>query len=277
MRGPDRQQAAVGDDAVEGGAGEREVGVDGLRRVGCDVDQVGADGLDVAADDRAGEGGVALAQRVVEGGVEQRAQGVGGVVATGGGQHLHRLGHEGDEVVGAVGETCVVERALVLGDPHRAATEVGDELLGDGPLRLAGGDAEDAPRSRGRSTSVPVKVIAGCRAIGRAPTAAASAEHGEPVGAAGVDDELTLADRAARGQHRDDVGQHVVGDGEEQQVGGTRSIAGLVTGTPGSRDSMRPREASDSPAAATISWPAARSAAARTAPTRPAPTTPTRN
>ena len=84
-----------------------------------------------------------------------------------------------------------------------------------------------ASRSRGRSTSVPVKVIAGCSAIGRAPTAAASAEHGEPVRTAGVDDVLALVDRAARTQHRDDVGQHVVGDGEEQQVGGARSIAGL--------------------------------------------------
>ena len=49
---------------------------------------------------------------------------------------------------------------------------------------------------------------------------------------------------------------------------------GFIRLTPGRSVSMRVREASDSPAAAAISWPAARSAAARTAPTRPAPTTP---
>src|SRR6478735_12430173 len=55
------------------------------------------------------------------------------------------------------------------------------------------------------------------------------------------------------------------------------TAVGFDVGTPGSRSEMRAREASDSPATVTISWPVARRAAARTAPTRPAPTTPTRN
>ena len=75
---------------------------------------------DVAADDRAGQRRVAVGQRVVEGRVEQRAQGGGGVLGAGRAQQLHGLGDEGDEVVGAVGEAGVVERALVLGHEHRA-------------------------------------------------------------------------------------------------------------------------------------------------------------
>ena len=118
-RGADRQQPAVGDDAVEGGARHGDVRRQRLRRVGGDVGEVGADGVDVAAHDRAGQGGVALLEGVVEGGGEQRAQGGGGVVGTGGGEQLHRLGDQGDEVVGAVGEAGVVERAALLGDPHR--------------------------------------------------------------------------------------------------------------------------------------------------------------
>ena len=118
-------------------------------RVGGEVGEVGADGLDVAADDRAGQRGVAVLERVVEGGGQQRAQGGGRVVGAGGGEHLHRLGDQGDEVVGAVRETGVVERALVLGHPHRAAAEVGDQALGELAVGLVGGDAEDAAGAAG--------------------------------------------------------------------------------------------------------------------------------
>ena len=55
------------------------------------------------------------------------------------------------------------------------------------------------------------------------------------------------------------------------------TAVGFREGTSGSSAAIRLRDASDSPAAATISWPASRSAAARTAPTRPAPITPTRS
>ena len=89
-------------------------------------------------------------ERVVEGGGEQRAQRVGrvqvGVVHARRGQQLHGLGDQRDQVVGAVGQRRVVERALVLGHPHRAAAEVRDQLLGHLPLAGAGGDPEDAAR-----------------------------------------------------------------------------------------------------------------------------------
>ena len=65
---------------------------------------------------------------------------------------------------------------------------------------------------------MPVKVIAGCSASGAGADRAAGLEHGEAVPAGGVHDVLALADGAGGAEHRDDVGEHVVGDGEQQQV-----------------------------------------------------------
>ena len=74
---------------------------------------------------------------------------------------------------------------------------------------------------------MPVKVIAGCIAIGRAPIAVAEAEHGEAVAARGVADDLSLADGAGADELGDDVLEHVVGHGEQQQVAGTRDVGRL--------------------------------------------------
>ena len=152
----DREQSAVGHGAVEGGARHRDVRRQRLRRVGDQVGEVGADRLDVTTHDRAGERGVTVLERVVEGCGEQRAQGRRGVLGTGGGEDLHRLGDQRDEVVGAVGQACVVERAAVLGHPHRATAEVGDERLGELAIGLVGRHAEDA-------TGQPRQVDRRCR------------------------------------------------------------------------------------------------------------------
>ena len=47
---------------------------------------------------------------------------------------------------------------------------------------------------------MPVKVIAGCMAIGRAPIDGGRLEHGEAVAARGVEDDLALADGAGADQ-----------------------------------------------------------------------------
>ena len=135
--GADRQHPAVGDGPVEGGAGQGDVGRHRLRRVGLQVLEVRPHGADVTADDRAGQRGVAVVEGVVEGGGQQRPQRGGRVVDAGGGEDLHGLGDQGDQVVGAVREAGVVERAHLLGHPRRAAAEVGDERLGDGRARRA--------------------------------------------------------------------------------------------------------------------------------------------
>ena len=74
---------------------------------------------------------------------------------------------------------------------------------------------------------MPVNVIAGCIAIGRAPTAVAEREHGEAVAAGGVADDLALADRPRPDELGHDVLEHVVGNGEQQQVTRTRHVGGL--------------------------------------------------
>ncbi len=127
-----------------------------------------------------------------------------------------------------MGQTRVVERAPLLGHPHRAAAEVGDEPLGDRVLVGAGGEAEHAAVE-------PVEVDLGAgeghrRVQRHGPRAdgGGRGEHGEAVPAGGVHDVLPGAQRAAVGEHADDVAEHVVGHGEEQQVGGARHGAGLV-------------------------------------------------
>ena len=199
-----------------------------------------------------------------------------GSSAAGGGQHLHRLGDQRDQVVGAVGQTRVVERALSsgthIGRPPRSSTSCCGELA----LRRRRRSGRTRSRRAGRGRcAVPVKVIAGCMATIVRAHGAGRLEHGEAVPAGGVHDVLALVQRAAGGQHRDDVGEHVVGDGSSRRSQARATALGLSMRTPGSSSAIRCREASDSPAAATISWPAARRRAARTAPTRPAPTTPT--
>ena len=164
---------------------------------------------------------------------EQRAQRVGGLVGAGRGQHLQRLADQGDQVVGAVREAGVVERAAVLGHPHRAAAEVGDERLGERLLGVAGGDAEDAA---GEPVEVEVGAGEGHRGVqrDRAGTGGGrGGEHVEPVPARGVHDVLAGADRAAGGEHLDDVAEHVVGDGQQQHVAGAGDGARLERGYAG--------------------------------------------
>ena len=176
------------------------------------------DGPRVAPHDRAGQRGVAVGERVVEGGGEQRAQGAGRVVGAGGGQHLHRLGHQRHQVVGAVGQARVVERAHLLGHPHRAPTQVVDEGLGEGTLPLVGGQAEDAA---GQPLEVHGGAGEGHRGVhGREPGTdrGGRPQDGQAVAARGVHDVLALADRARTHQRGDDVAEHVVGHRQQQQL-----------------------------------------------------------
>src|SRR3954452_14588867 len=92
------------------------------------------------------------------------------------------------------------------------------------------------PLSRSRSRSVPVKVIAGCIAIGRAPISVAEASTARPrrpaggaeaVTTRGVADHLPFADRAGADELGDDVLEHAVGHGEQQQVAGPGDVGRL--------------------------------------------------
>ena len=132
-----------------------------------------------------------------------------------------------------MGETRVVERAAVLGHPHGATAEVGDEPLGELALGVPGGDAEDAAREAGQ---VDLGAGEGHRRVQRdhaRTDGGGRLEDGEAVATGGVGDVLALADRAGRAEHRDHVGEHVVGDGEQQEVAGPGDVGGLREGYAG--------------------------------------------
>ena len=193
-----------------------------------DVGEVRADRLDVAADDRAGQRGVAVGQRVVQRRGQQRAQGGGRVGGAGLAEQVHRLGDQGDEVVRAVREARVVERAPVLLDPDDAAAEGGDQRAGERPGAVGRGHPEHAA---GQPGDVDVGAGERHRRVHREDLGAhpgGRGEHREAVLAGGVHDLLARADRAGGGQHRDHVRQHVVGHGEQQQVAGARHGGRLV-------------------------------------------------
>ena len=100
-------------------------------------------------------------------------------------------------------------------------------------------------------------------------------EDRQPVPARGVDDELPGLPGPGRGQPTDEVGERVVGDGEDQQLGPRHDLLDGEDGYAGQQLRSPGREASLTAETATTWWPACCSAAPRTAPTRPAPTTPT--
>ena len=169
--------------------------------------------------------GSALSSAAVSSGRSVR----GRVLGAGGGQDLHRLGDEGDEVVGAVGETRVVERARAPRAPTSRGRRGRRRATRRAPARRRRRSRRTrSRRGAGRSTSVPVKVIAGCSATARAPTARAGSSTARPCRP------LRCARRPGpRGSRRvapsigDDVGEHVVGDGQQQQVAGARDVGRL--------------------------------------------------
>ena len=95
----------------------------------------------------------------------------------------------------------VVQGSIVPRRPRRRVLPGRRPAVRDG--RSAGPAVTPKAQSarRGRSTSVPVKVIAGCIAIGRAPTAAAGLEDRQAVPAAGVHDVLTGTDGSGCDEH----------------------------------------------------------------------------
>ncbi len=124
----------------------------------------------------------------------------------------------------------MVEGAHLLGHPHGGAAEVGDEGLDERTLGRLGGEPEHGARE-------PVEVDGGAgeghRGVHRGhpgPDRAGGLEDGQPVPAGGVHDVLALVEGAAVGEHPHDVGEHVVGDGEQEQVAVARDRGGLGTG-----------------------------------------------
>lgn len=134
---------------------------------------MGGDRARVPARDGPGERRVAGPEGVVEGRAEQRAEHpVGGFDARGP-EQFHGLGDQRDQVVRAEGERRVVQRAGLLADPLGLAAHLDDERLRGEPQFLGAVTPKAQPASRCTSTGVPVNVMAGCSASGRAPARSA--------------------------------------------------------------------------------------------------------
>ena len=80
------------------------------------------------------------------------------------------------------------------------------------------------PASLSMSSGRPVKVITGCSASGSAPAADDRIEHPEAVAAAGVRDQAALDGGSGRGQAGHQAGQHVIGNGHQDKVGGRHHL-----------------------------------------------------
>ncbi len=117
-----------------------------------------------------------------------------------------------------MGQTRVVERPHLLGDPGGPGPEIRDEGLGDLPLGRSAGQPHHAA---GETVQVEAGAGEGQRRVQRERPGADGAgglEHGQPVPPGGVGDQLPGVEGAAVGQHAHHVGQHVVGHREQQQV-----------------------------------------------------------
>ncbi len=137
---------AGGQDAV----GPGQVGVHGV-----ELAQVGPDGAGVPAGDRPGERPVAVAQRVVQRGRQQRRDEPLRGVDAGALQDVHAVAHQRDQVVRAVRQGRVVERADGLGHADRFGAHLDDEGLTDAPRGLL----PDRSRDRDARTGQPGDVL----------------------------------------------------------------------------------------------------------------------
>lgn len=113
----------------------------------------------------------------------------------------------------------MVERAGGLLDPLRLGAHLDDEDFGGHPQFRRGGDAEAAAD---QALDVDGRAGEGHRGVqreGQGPGAAGGVEYGGAVAAGGVHEELAGAYGAGAGEARDQVGERVVGDGEQDEVG----------------------------------------------------------
>ena len=227
-----RRAVRRGQDAV----GPGRSGVDGVEHP-----QVGADGAGVAAGDRAGERAVAVPQRVVQRGRQQRRDSRLGGVHAGRLQGVDAVAHERDQVVRAVRERGVVERADGLrrrGPAPRPSRRQGPRRRSRRRVPGRRRQRDARPASRATSSVRPVKVIDRVQGQREHAVRGGRREHGDPVRARGVHDDLARPEAPRGGEAADQAGQDVVGHGEQDEV---RSRGGLVGRAAAGRRAGAPR------------------------------------
>jgi hypothetical protein len=134
-------------------------------------------------------------------------------------QQVHRLGYHGGEVVGSVRQGGVIGAPLLVGDPGRSSTQLGDQLLPElTRLRIR----RQCHGAAGQPVEVDVGAGEGHGRVQR-DRSCSGCSHGrqyvDAVPAADMHDDLPVAyDAGCRelGGHRC---QGVVGHGDEHDVG----------------------------------------------------------
>ena len=211
--------------AVGGEAGHRDVRRGGVRRHLAQHADVRRDGARVAARDRTGQGRVAGAQRVVERGAEQRSRAAAPARST-----PHRRSRSTDSLTrvarwfDAGRERRVVQRAQLLLDPLRVGAHLDDQRLRDRAQRLRRGDAEARADQPGQVLAAAGERHGRVQRQRQRARPGRRVEHRDAVPAAGVHQQLAGCDVAGRGEALDQAGQHVVGHGQQRQLGGGQHL-----------------------------------------------------
>lgn len=182
---------------------------------------MGGHGGGIAPGDRAGQGGVAVPQCVVERCAEQRGQQSLRLVDAGDTEQVDGLGDDGHEVVRAVGQRRVVDHARLLRDPDGLSAHLDDERLSHGANRLGARHREGAV-----GKTVEVHTGAGER-HGRMEGKAQGTDprrrlkHSNTVTAGGMRHELTGVQGPCLDEAGDQTRQHVIGNGQQDEIGVT--------------------------------------------------------
>ena len=140
--------------------------------------------------------------------------------------------YECDQVVRPVRQRGVVERPLRLGYAHRFRAHLDDQRLADRATPPGRGACRDAlrfcsPAAFATSSVRPVNVITGCRARGSTPCSAAGASTVDAVRARRVHDDLARpGSLPAAVEAADQTGEHVIGHGEQHEVGQCGDLVG---------------------------------------------------
>lgn len=235
-----RLEQTVGERPVGRRTGHRQIARHGGGRVLAQFGDVRGDGTGVTARHGAGERGVAGAQRVVQGGAEERAEHPVRRRDTGLAEQLHRLGDQRDQVVRAERQGRVVERAGVLLDPLGLAAHLDDQRLGGEPQFVGCRDAEGAARQ-------PLDVHGGARERHRGvererqrARVQRGGEHLRAVPPGRVDQQLSRPYGPGLDEPFDQAGQGVVRDGQQHQFGAGEHFGGRHQGHVGEQHGRPP-------------------------------------
>ena len=182
---------------------------------------------DVTPRDRAGQARLALVQGSVQGRREQGAESGRTVLDPGGRQHSDGLRHHGQQVVGAVGEGCVVDRARRLLQDEGLPAELDHQRLRDRQHRRGRSHSHWAADEPGHIRGEPGE---GHRRVDRQrdrPAALSRGEHGGAVAPRGVGHQLARLPAPQVRQALDERPEGVVGDGQQDQLGALDDLLDL--------------------------------------------------